>query len=636
MKRTVLSLVFALACVSIHAHTLSDAASKIDLRASLVLDQKWVPYPSYSDRQGWDALLEDYKAPFISAGERYLDFEWLVLRATDYLEYNRSGNRYAQEDRIKANAVALSSLMMAELAEGKGRFMDDIINGVFHFCECSSWAVSDHLYKFQQIHSPLPDHNEYILALMQGNYAQMLSWAYYFFHKEFDREDPAIAARLQFEIRRRELDPFVLRDDFDWMGFKPNIKPNNWNPWCNSNALLCFMLVENDRDALCAGIRKAIASLDRYIASIPSDGACDEGTVYWYVSAGNLMNCLKCLELITGGELKIWDDELVRRFGEFIVNANITGKWQANFADAKPTTWPSTPFIYRYGKFVGSELMCSYALCADKDFTFDPLDQDWFLFYRAIENLLTYKEMVHLPAASFKPADFVVYPETELCYMRAGRGYLAVKGGNNKERHNHNDVGSCIYYYDGQPVLVDAGPGTYNKSTFDKRLRYKIWNMSSDYHNVPKINGMSQEYGSSFKAVATRADERRRSFTTDIAGAYPDSAAVKSWVLNYRLLKDGSLEIVENFSLTGNFAAAELNFLVPVKPVIASAGKIRLNAGMVMNYDASALKAGVEEIHLEGTGVSNVNGDCLYRITLTAGSAAVKGSYRLKIARQTR
>lgn len=634
MKRIFLYIFLGLIPLCAQAHILETAASRVDIRESLVLNQEWVSYPSYDNRKAWDELLEDYKSSFISCGERYLNFEWLVLRATDYLEYNRSGNRYTQEDRITANATALANLMMAELAEGKGRFMDDIINGVFHFCECTSWAVSDHLFKFQRVQTPLPDFTENILALKQGNFAQMLSWIYYFFHGEFDKIDPVISARLEYEIRRRELDPFIQRDDFTWMGFLPNIVPNNWNPWCNSNAILCFMLIENDRDALCAGIKKAIASLDRYLAAIPSDGACDEGTVYWYVSAGNLMNSLKCLEIITGGRLNIWNEDLVKRFGEFIVNANIEGKWQANFADAKPTTYPSTPFIYRYGKYVGSKLMCSYALNADKDFPFDPLDQDWFLFYRSMENLLTYKEIVHAPATAFKPASFTFYPETELCYMRSGKGYLAVKGGNNKERHNHNDVGSCIYYYDGNPVLVDAGPGTYNKSTFDKKLRYKIWNMSSDYHNVPNINGYAQEYGRDFKAVETKADECRCTFSTDIAAAYPDSAGVNTWKLTYRLLKDGSLDITENFNLDTSVGVMhELHFLIPSEPVIKISGKIGLDNGIIMKYDSSSYKASYERISLNGTGVSEVFGDSLYRINLSYTGHRSKGATHVYLAK---
>ena len=138
MKRIVLSLVLALLPLAAGAQTLQQALSGKDLSSLLVTGQKWVPYPAYSDRAGWDELLGEYKSQFIAAGEKYLHFDWLVIRATDYLEYNRSGNRYTQENRIRKNAEALSCLMLAELAEGKGRFLDDIMDGAFLFCEYTS------------------------------------------------------------------------------------------------------------------------------------------------------------------------------------------------------------------------------------------------------------------------------------------------------------------------------------------------------------------------------------------------------------------------------------------------------------------------------------------------------------------
>src|SRR5574340_1658993 len=77
--------------------------------------------------------------------------------------------------------------------------------------------------------------------------------------------------------------------------------------------------------------------------------------------------------------------------------------------------------------------------------------------------------------------------------------YLAAKGGHNAESHNHSDVGSFLVYLDGQPVLVDAGVGTYTKQTFSSQ-RYEIWTMQSAYHNVPTVHGIQQGAGREFAA----------------------------------------------------------------------------------------------------------------------------------------
>ena len=43
------------------------------------------------------------------------------------------------------NNMALSALILAELAEGKGRFLEQIVDGIFFKCEKTTWAVSAHL-----------------------------------------------------------------------------------------------------------------------------------------------------------------------------------------------------------------------------------------------------------------------------------------------------------------------------------------------------------------------------------------------------------------------------------------------------------------------------------------------------------
>ena len=62
----------------------------------------WFPYPDYDDREGWSRLLGDGAARIVSEGEKYLDYEWKVIPATAYLEYERSGNRKIMES-LKAH-----------------------------------------------------------------------------------------------------------------------------------------------------------------------------------------------------------------------------------------------------------------------------------------------------------------------------------------------------------------------------------------------------------------------------------------------------------------------------------------------------------------------------------------------------
>ena len=214
------------------------------LKSMLIMNQQWVSYPQYNDRKGWDNLLADSKTDVIKEGEKYLNYQWQVVKATDYLEYERSGNREIMQSPYNKNNQAIVALLMAELAEGKGRFTDQLINGVFHSCEMTSWVLSAHLTA-QHSHRTLPDYTEQVIDLGSGNLSSALAWVYHFFNKEFDKVDPAISKRLYYELRKRTLDPYMNKDRFWWMAF--NLKPggmvNNWNPWCNFNVLQSFMLL---------------------------------------------------------------------------------------------------------------------------------------------------------------------------------------------------------------------------------------------------------------------------------------------------------------------------------------------------------------------------------------------------------
>ena len=110
---------------------LQKAADEATLKNVLVMKQAWVPYPAYTDRAAWDSLMGPNKQRLIAAGEKLLDYKWKLIPATAYLEYERSGNRKVMEAPYDANRQALNALMLAELAEGKGRFIDQLLNGAY-------------------------------------------------------------------------------------------------------------------------------------------------------------------------------------------------------------------------------------------------------------------------------------------------------------------------------------------------------------------------------------------------------------------------------------------------------------------------------------------------------------------------
>ena len=637
MKRNTFYRIFISFCllfmagISAHAYTERNllqkaAGSEEQLKEALVMNQKWVPYPAYNDRAGWNELLGTNKESLIRAGEKMLNYEWKVIRATDYLEYERSGERNIMQNPYEANRKAINALMLAELAEGKGRFIDQLINGVFYSCEMTSWVLSAHLVR-QSTKRSLPDYREQVIDLGSGNFGSMLSWVYYFFHDSFDKIDPVISQRLRHTLQERILDPYMNNDREWWMAFqwKPGMIINNWNPWCNSNVLQCYLLLENDRDRLAKAVWRSMQSVDKFINFVKADGACEEGPSYWGHAAGKMYDYLQILSDGTAGKVSLFNESMIRRMGEYMSRSYVGNGWVVNFADASAQGGGDPLLIYRFGKAVNSDEMmhfAAYLLNGRKPYA--TMGNDAF---RSLQSLLCCNELAKATPKHDMP-DVTWYPETEFCYMKNKNGmFVAAKGGFNNESHNHNDVGTFSLYVNTIPVIIDAGVGTYTKQTFGKD-RYTIWTMQSNYHNLPMINGVPQKFGQEYKATNTVCNEKKRMFSTDIATAYPAEAKVKSWVRSYAL-DDKKLIIGDIYTLDEAIAPNQMNFLTWGNVTFPSAGKIRIEVkGQKVEMDyPSQFKAELETIKLDDPRLSNVWGKEIYRITLKTEEKKVTGKY---------
>ena len=632
MKRiTIIALLLSLTMAYAHAYEerniFMGSATPEQVKESLVMDQKWVKYPAYTDRAGWDALFGKYKDDYIKAGEKLVDFEWKVVRATDYLAFERSGNRSVMEGRYYNNVGTLGALFLAELAEGKGRFIDQIIDGVFLMCEMTSWSASAHVVQ-QRTKRSLPSDEQPVLDLREAEMGQLMSWIHYFMKDEFDKVDPEISRRLRHELQKKVLDVYLNNDSFDWMARgKKGSMQNNWNPWCNSNALIAFMLLENDRDVLADAVYESMRSVDEFLNYIKSDGACEEGPGYWDAAAGKLCDYLEMLREITGGKVDLFGNKMVKDMGEYIYRSYIGDGWVVNFADANAKGGGNPAFVYRFGKNLGSEGMMHYAGYLQKGPVVPNPSTDLYRFFKALE----IKDELEAIKPELPREPFTWYPETEFCYLSNEEGlFFAGKGGFNNESHNHNDVGSFILAIDRKPILVDAGVGTYRRQTFGSQ-RYTIWTMQSNYHNLPMINGVAQMNGAEYKA--SDAVAKPGYFSVNIAGAFPEEAKVDRWIRSYRL--DGKfLRINDAFTLRQTVAPNTVNFLTRGDVNKVSDGKVSISVEgteALFTYDPKSFTYSIETIPIDDPRLSNVWGDRLYRISLTAKKMVKKGNYSFSI-----
>ena len=624
----VLLLAAGSASAYVERNMLRNQADEAKLKTVLVPDQKWVPFPAYNDRAGWEKVMGSWKETFIERGEKALDYRWQVVTATDYLTHNRGQSQGKADAHIGANLMAIIDLFFAELATGQGRYMDQLMDGTFAMCEVTSWVRSHHL-SHQKSHRYFPEYDDNAIDLVAGDVGAVMAWVYYYFHEEFDKIEPEISRRLLHELDKRIMTPYLNDTHYGWKGdrFDPEKNHlNNWTPWCSINCLQVFALCEKDLDRFAKAAYMSMESVDKYLNNIEGDGCCDEGPTYWYQGPAKNFEYLEFLKWVTGGKVDALGNPMIRRMGEYITTSTIGNGWVVNFSDASAKGADNALIIYNYGKGVDSPLMKHYAAYALKGGP-APVMRDRFII-RMFYSLLIKDELEkETPELVFEP--YTWYPETQICYMREKDGFfVASKGGHNAQSHNHNDIGTVSLYYKAIPFLIDAGVGTYITKTFSSH-RYEIWSMQANYHNVPMLNGIPEKEGRQYASRQATFDPKTMTFAVDFAGTYPAEACVKS-MLRKVSLKNGKVTIKDSYSLSESRQAADFNWLTWGDVDIETPGKVSITVQgetVTLNYDGMKLEPVLETIVQDDPPLKRVWGDKIYRVTLRERKPAVKGNY---------
>lgn len=589
------------------------------VRENMIPAREYHPYPKAEERSFWEGLVPELRDHLLEKGEKYLNFEWKGLPATYLLEYQRSGDRACCEDLSFEKRMALGSLVMAECVENKGRFMDDIINGIWSICEESTWAISAHLYVSCKTADCLPDSlNDAILDLFSLETAQLIAFSYYLLRNQLDAVSPQIAKRIQGELKRRVFDPYLTETEFWWMGFMGG-QVNNWAPWCTSSVLWTFTLACENDQYRAAAVNKAIETLDIFVNSYGEDGACVEGPGYWYRAAGSLMDALEIISDATRNQVKLKGEKL-KRMGQFICNARICDKYYMNFADSPLISVPESARIFRYGKTMQDPVMMAEGAALKKLWGTPVHYASWYSMGRVFSEILCYDEMKQYneePLCQEKvwwsDAQIMIARETS----QRDFGYtLIAKGGHNGESHNHNDIGSFILFEDGKPVIIDIGVERYTAKTFSPQ-RYEIWTMRSGYHNVPQIGGAEQLPGEEFGAqqVAYQTEQGISRLSMELGSAYGAEAGICSW--NRTLLLDcnqSRVQICDQYDLQQE-QVLEFHFMTQEKPEIQETG-VKIGSS-TLQISGAKPEMSVETIDVEDKNLQKNWGNVLYRITVT-------------------
>lgn len=427
------------------------------------------------------------------------------------------------------------------------------------------------------------------------------------------------------------------------MGFNQDEMLNNWTPWCNSNCLAAFLLLENDPQRREAAVAKTMRSLDNYIDQLHLDGGCDEGPKYWTYAGGTLFDCLELLYGASGGKIDVYNEPLIQQIGRYLYKVFIDDCFYVNFADSSPKVEIPAELVYRYGIRIGDSKLSGLGAMALQKRRECSTVLDFANMFRMLPALFNYSEVEdHVGDNPLVQDGWLDGIQVMMAREQDGSSkglYFAAKGGHNDESHNHNDIGQFIVYCDGAPMVIDPGVMTYTAKSFFGE-RYTIWTTQSAYHNVPIVNGVQQLNGRQYQADEVRyhQEDTMASITMDIACAYPDSTGIKSWIRSMSFIRDSHpcIEIKDNFQLKHVTDDITLILMTPYPPQCEENGSLVLQDdnyhAVKIQYNDEMFAVSTEKIPIDDDPMRVVWGDQIYGVKLKTINAIDHGECVIKIS----
>lgn len=377
------------------------------------------------------------------------------------------------------------------------------------------------------------------------------------------------AGHVKREVLRRVLQP-VLRSEAPYGIWEYNT--GNWCAVCGGSVGSAAMYLLGDEPEKQETLLWRICdSLEHYyLEGFAEDGACLEGLGYFTYGMTYFTGFADQLYRFTEGKKDLFQTEKLKRIAEFQAKCYFKSGKTVSFADGfSEDTFRPGLTCYLAMKYPSAGLPDMKRASGLNDDTC----YRWMGLYRDLIWTKLYLERGKESggelnsAAKSTETGCVVLPDAQwaICQSRNGAG-MAVKGGNNGEPHNHNDVGSFFYLNGEDFLLADLGCGEYTRDYFSEK-RYNYLCCRSLGHNVPLIDGGEQLAGEGYGCNSFEAD-KDGIVVIDFAGAY-GNPALSSLVRRLSWDREnGSLSVKDTFEFSEGLQSIRENLVTQWKPEI--------------------------------------------------------------------
>ncbi len=512
--------------------------------------------PSIDERAPWEALAKT------KAGKSFLEKASKILleplantRDELFLDFSRDGNRSRWQDVNFKRRARIGVFAFAECLEAKGRFLKALEETVESVCEERTWVMPAHDVELKNFNGKAKD-----IDLASSDLAAALAVTDSILGS---RLSPSVRALIRSNVDSRVLSPFK---EMLSGARKPNwwVKgDNNWNAVCLCNVAAAGLQFAGSPSERSFYVEKPCELVRHFLSGFPKDGYCKEGLGYWNYGFGHFTSLSELARRASGGSVEplLWSEAQAPAL--FGAEAEIARGVNLSFSDCSSDVKADRRLL----GFLSRRLSLGLTDCEEA--LAEPSTRQSLLL-----NML-YSFPPQDEPAPFKAerlpqlGERTWFPDWGVLICRSSAGLkgdfgAAIKGGDNNEPHNHNDLGSYIIAKGGVELLCDPGGETYTRRTFSKD-RYQSKVLNSYGHSVPVVDGLLQRTGAEAKGVVISTDftPARDSIRLDLKSAYASPKLLKlerSFI--FSRTEPCSIEVRDDFELSspGSFEEALVVF----------------------------------------------------------------------------
>lgn len=499
---------------------------------------------TYKNRKEWDRLFNTGKyAKLLKSADSSLKEPFPAWSDSDYLAYWTKGTSVPGKNMLQKRLLWLTRYVFAECLTDQGKYTKAAENTILELCRQKSWVNPTHDYNKVNFEG-----KKYLVELSAVSYAHHLAQALYLLDDKIDPKikEEAIKA-LQLRVFEPVLNSVATGNNENF--FLTNT--NNFNAVCLSGTVGAAETIIDDKTERA----KFIAIAERYhkngIHGFLPDGYCTEGIGYYNYGFGHFVLLRETVYKNTNGQIDLFADPKVKLIAEFLPKTVIIHDVFPSIGDCRPYTQPSAFILYYVNRNLGIDIS------GFKKTTFEGRSTDL-----AESILAVFPEKISSGQVTVSANDTELrsyFDQAGVLTVRPGKGPgldmgVAIKGGNNNEHHNHNDIGSFSVVIGDEVLMGDPGIIPYTSKTFGPE-RYTYKTIASYGHPVPLIAGKEQMPGVSAKAnvISTSFTDGQDKLVMDIAAAYPVKELKKlEREFTYNRKPEGFLTVKDNFTFNNH------------------------------------------------------------------------------------